>query len=562
MAIDTTVKGKDFIRQSILSDLSEGKNESRVFTRFPPEPNGYLHIGHAQSICLNYGIASEFQGRCYLRFDDTNPTKESENYVDAIKQDVLWLGFNWEKYLTHASDYFEDFYNCAMQLIEDGNAYIDSQTADEIKSSRGTLNAPGAESPYRNRSVAENQGLFERMRSGEFEEGEHVLRAKIDMSAANINLRDPVLYRILHAEHQRTAGQWCIYPLYDFAHTISDAIEGITHSLCTLEFEDHRPLYEWILDHLDLPHRPRQIEFSRLNLEHTITSKRKLSELVEKGLVKGWNDPRMPTISGMRRRGYPASAIRDFCKRVGVTKKEKSIQIAQLENSVRQELDNNSPRAMAVIKPLKVVIDNYPEDRIESLEANNHPKNKDMGTRTLPFSKEIYIEENDFMEDPPAKFFRLKPGGEVRLRFGYIIKCEEVIKDSNGDILEIHCSYDPDTKSGSGTAKRKVKGTIHWVSAKQCVFATLHLYATLLSEANPQSISDISEESLTVVENAALEESLVHALPGDRFQFERTGYFVVDENSVQDGQLIFNRTVTLRDTWAKMKNTLVDKKLN
>ena len=555
MTIDAAAKGKDFIRQSILLDLSEGKNESRVFTRFPPEPNGYLHIGHAQSICLNYGIANEFQGRCYLRFDDTNPTKESESYVDAIKQDVLWLGFDWEKNLTHASDYFEDFYNCAVQLIEDENAYIDSQTADEIKSSRGTLNAPGMASPYRNRSVAENLGLFERMRSGEFENGEHVLRAKIDMSAANINMRDPVLYRILHTEHQRTADHWCIYPLYDFAHTISDAIEGITHSLCTLEFEDHRPLYEWILDHLYLPYRPRQIEFSRLNLEHTITSKRKLSELVEKDLVAGWNDPRMPTISGMRRRGYPASAIRDFCSRVGVTKKEKSIQIAQLENSVRQELDNNSPRAMAVIKPLKVIIDNYPEDQIESLTANNHPKNQDMGTRTLPFSKEIYIEENDFMEDPPAKFFRLKPGGEVRLRFGYIIKCEEVVKDSNGNILEIHCSYDPDTKSGSGTVKRKIKGTIHWVSARKCIFATLHLYETLLSAAEPNSISDINKESLTVVKNAALEANLVHASPGNQFQFERTGYFVVDENSVKDEKLIFNRIVTLRDSWAKIKRT-------
>ena len=555
MTIDATAKGKDFIRQSILSDLSEGRNESRVFTRFPPEPNGYLHIGHAQSICLNYGIASEFQGRCYLRFDDTNPTKESENYVDAIKKDVLWLGFNWEKYLTHASDYFENIYNCAVQLIEDENAYIDSQTADEIKSSRGTLNAPGIESPYRTRSVAENLGLFERMRSGEFENGEHVLRAKIDMNAANINMRDPVLYRILHAEHQRTADHWCIYPLYDFAHTISDAIEGITHSLCTLEFEDHRPLYEWILDHLNLQHRPRQIEFSRLNLEHTITSKRKLSEFVEKGLVEGWNDPRMPTISGMRRRGYPASAIRVFCSRVGVTKKEKSIQIAQLEHCVRQELDNNSPRAMAVIKPLKVVIDNYPEDQIESLTASNHPKDQDMGTRTLPFSKEIFIEENDFMEDPPEKFFRLKPGGEVRLRFGYIIKCEEVIKDTDGNILEIHCSYDPDTKSGSGTSTRKVKGTIHWVSAKQCISATLNLYETLSSAAEPKSIADINEESLSVVENAALEANLEHASPGDQFQFERTGYFVVDENSVQDEKLVFNRVVTLRDSWAKMKQT-------
>lgn len=560
MAIDSKARGKDFIRQNILSDLAKSKNESRVFTRFPPEPNGYLHIGHAQSICLNYGIANEFEGRCYLRFDDTNPTKESENYVDAIKQDILWLGFNWEKNLTHASDYFEDFYNCALQLIEDENAYIDSQTAEEIKNSRGTLNTSGTESPYRNRSVAENLGLFERMRNGEFENGEHVLRAKIDMSAANINLRDPVLYRILNIEHQNTGSHWCIYPLYDFAHTISDAIEGITHSLCTLEFEDHRPLYEWILDHLTLPYRPRQIEFSRLNLEHTITSKRKLSELVDKGLVEGWNDPRMPTISGMRRRGYPASAIRDFCSRVGVTKKEKSIQIALLENSVRQELDTSSPRAMAVIKPLKVIIDNYPEDQIESLVAANHPKNQGMGTRRIPFSKEIYIEETDFMENPSAKFFRLKPGGEVRLRFGYIIKCEEVVKDSNGDILKIHCSYDPDTKSGSGISTRKVKGTIHWVSAQQCIYATLHLYETLMSEANPNSIADINAESLTVIENAALEESLMHVSPGDRFQFERSGYFVVDKNSVQTEKLIFNRIVTLRDSWAKIKNVSVSKK--
>ena len=560
MAIDSKARGKDFIRQNILSDLAKSKNESRVFTRFPPEPNGYLHIGHAQSICLNYGIANEFEGRCYLRFDDTNPTKESENYVDAIKQDILWLGFNWEKNLTHASDYFEDFYNCALQLIEDENAYIDSQTAEEIKNSRGTLNTSGTESPYRNRSVAENLGLFERMRNGEFENGEHVLRAKIDMSAANINLRDPVLYRILNIEHQNTGSHWCIYPLYDFAHTISDAIEGITHSLCTLEFEDHRPLYDWILDHLTLPYRPRQIEFSRLNLEHTITSKRKLSELVDKGLVEGWNDPRMPTISGMRRRGYPASAIRDFCSRVGVTKKEKSIQIALLENSVRQELDTSSPRAMAVIKPLKVIIDNYPEDQIETLVAANHPKNQGMGTRRIPFSKEIYIEETDFMENPSAKFFRLKPGGEVRLRFGYIIKCEEVVKDSNGDILKIHCSYDPDTKSGSGISTRKVKGTIHWVSAQQCIYATLHLYETLMSEANPNSIADINAESLTVIENAALEESLMHVSPGDRFQFERSGYFVVDKNSVQTEKLIFNRIVTLRDSWAKIKNVSVSKK--
>ena len=560
MAIDSKARGKDFIRQNILSDLAKSKNESRVFTRFPPEPNGYLHIGHAQSICLNYGIANEFEGRCYLRFDDTNPTKESENYVDAIKQDILWLGFNWEKNLTHASDYFEDFYNCALQLIEDENAYIDSQTAEEIKNSRGTLNTSGTESPYRNRSVAENLGLFERMRNGEFENGEHVLRAKIDMSAANINLRDPVLYRILNIEHQNTGSHWCIYPLYDFAHTISDAIEGITHSLCTLEFEDHRPLYELILDHLTLPYRPRQIEFSRLNLEHTITSKRKLSELVDKGLVEGWNDPRMPTISGMRRRGYPASAIRDFCSRVGVTKKEKSIQIALLENAVRQELDTSSPRAMAVIKPLKVIIDNYPEDQIETLVAANHPKNQGMGTRRIPFSKEIYIEETDFMENPSAKFFRLKPGGEVRLRFGYIIKCEEVVKDSNGDILKIHCSYDPDTKSGSGISTRKVKGTIHWVSAQQCIYATLHLYETLMSEANPNSIADINAESLTVIENAALEESLMHVSPGDRFQFERSGYFVVDKNSVQTEKLIFNRIVTLRDSWAKIKNVSVNKK--
>ena len=555
MTTDLKIEGKDFIRQIIHSDLANGKNDGKVCTRFPPEPNGFLHIGHALSICLNFGIAEEFDGQCYLRFDDTNPAKENEDFVTAIKENVAWLGFDWDGRLTHASDYFDDFYDYALQLIENGQAFVDSQNAVEIRKARGTLNIPGSNSPYRDRSVAENAGLFERMKNGEFENGEHVLRAKIDMTAPNINLRDPVIFRILHLKHQRTGQDWCIYPMYDFAHTLSDAIEGITHSLCTLEFEDHRPLYEWFLDHLTVPHRPRQIEFSRLNIEHTITSKRKLATLVEDKTVSGWDDPRMPTLSGMRKRGYPAVAIKTFCNKVGVTKKDKSIQMALLESCVREQLDEDSPRVMAVINPLKVVIENYPEDKTESLEAPNHPKQPEMGTRNMLFSKELFIEHDDFMEDPPSKFFRLQPGGEVRLRFAYIIKCNKIIKDSSGVIKEIHCSYDPNTKSGSTTSNKKVKGTIHWVSAKNSINATINLYENLYSDPHPESSSDLNKNSLTVIENAIIEDSFSKAKPGDRFQFERTGYFVINECGKDGDTMSFNRIVTLRDTWSKITKT-------
>ena len=545
-------KSKNFIRHIIDADLKQGKNDSKVCTRFPPEPNGFLHIGHAQSICLNFGIAKEFNGKCYLRFDDTNPAKEKEDFVTAIKEDIDWLGFEYEESLTYASDYFEDFYQYAMQLIADGNAYVDSQNSDEIKNTRGTLSEPGIESAYRNRSINENEGLFERMRSGEFENGENVLRAKIDMASPNINLRDPIIYRILHIEHQRTGNDWCIYPMYDFAHTLSDAIEGITHSLCTLEFEDHRPLYEWFLDQLELPSQPRQIEFSRLNIEHTLTSKRKLATLVSNETVTGWDDPRMPTLSGMRKRGYTASSIRDFCSRVGITKKDKSIQMALLENSVREDLDINSPRRMAVIEPLKIIIKNYDSDEVEYVDAVNHPKNPEMGKRKMAFGKELYIERTDFMEDPPSKFFRLKPGGEVRLRFAYIIKCEEVIKDEAGNILEIHCTYDADTKSGTGKSEKKVKGTIHWVSAKENRPASVNLFETLFNHSEPESEADINPNSLTVCRNAIVEKSIDEANSGDRFQFERSGYFIFEQKT-DDGLMQFNRIITLRDSWAKIK---------
>ncbi len=543
--------GKDFIRQIIRNDVDTGKNDARVCTRFPPEPNGYLHIGHALSICLNFGVAKDFNGNCFLRFDDTNPAKETEDFAAAIIKDVSWLGFDWGNRLTHASDYFEEIYNCAIELIEDGNAYVDSQTAEEIKNTRGTLNEPGTNSPYRSRSVAENIGLFERMRAGEFENGENVLRAKIDMGSPNINLRDPILYRILHLEHQRTGNEWCIYPMYDFAHTLSDAIEGTTHSLCTLEFEDHRPLYEWFLEHLDLPNQPRQIEFSRLNLEHTITSKRKLGELVEKNIVNGWNDPRMPTLSGMKKRGYPASAIRDFCDRVGITKKDKSIEMALLENSVREELDSSAPRAMAVLNPLKITIENYPEGSSEQIEAKNHPKDSEMGHRTMHFGREIFIERDDFMEEPSEKYYRLKPGGEVRLRFAYIIQCNEVIKDKDGNITELICSYDPDTKSGTGSSTKKVKSAIHWVSASEHIKAQVNLYETLFSKAQPTSEADINPNSLKILEGVVIESSVAKAKTKERFQFERNGYFILDSN---DEIRVFNRIITLKDTWAKIKN--------
>lgn len=552
MSIDSKNKGKDFIRHIIDADLEQNKNNSRVCTRFPPEPNGFLHIGHAQSICLNFGIAKEYNGKCYLRFDDTNPAKEKEDYVRAIKEDIDWLGFNHDDCLTYASDYFEEFYQYAMQLIADGKAYVDSQHSDDIKNTRGTLSTPGIDSPYRERSISENEGLFERMRSGEFENGENVLRAKIDMSSPNMNLRDPIIYRILHLEHQRTGNQWCIYPMYDFAHTLSDAIEGITHSLCTLEFEDHRPLYEWFLDQLVLPSQPRQIEFSRLNIEHTITSKRKLAKLVSDNTVNGWDDPRMPTISGMRNRGYTPSSIKDFCKRVGITKKDKSIQMALLENSVREDLDVNTHRRMAVLDPLKIVIRNYDSNKVELLEAVNHPKNPDMGKREMAFGKEIYIERTDFMEDPPSKFFRLKPGGEVRLRFAYIIKCEEIIKDASGNITEVHCSYDPDTKSGTGTSEKKVKGTIHWVSAKENQPAQVNLFEALFNSPEPEIETDLNPHSLITCKNAVIEKCINEANCGDSFQFERNGYFVLAQNE-DDGNLHFNRIITLRDSWKKIK---------
>ena len=549
MATKTT--GKDFIRQIIRNDLELGKNAGRICTRFPPEPNGYLHIGHALSICLNFGVAEDFDGECFLRFDDTNPAKETTDFVEAITKDVAWLGFDWGDRLTHASDYFDDIYDYAIELIEDGHAYVDSQSGDEIKQTRGTLNEPGTDSPYRNRSVAENTGLFERMRSGEFDNGENVLRAKIDMGSPNINLRDPIIYRILHLEHQRTGNKWCIYPMYDFAHTLSDAIEGTTHSLCTLEFEDHRPLYEWFLDHLNLPNRPRQIEFSRLNLEHTITSKRKLATLVEKNIVDGWDDPRMPTLSGMRKRGYPASTIQDFCQRVGITKKDKSIEMALLENSVRERLNNDSPRIMAVLNPLKVTIENYPDGVTEELDAKNHPKNPDMGNRSMIFNKEIFIERDDFMEHPSEQFYRLKPGGEVRLRFAYIIECKDIIKDDKGNIIELICTYDPETKSGSGTSTKKVKSAIHWVSANNAIKARVNLYNALFSVAQPGGEEDLNPHSLEIIE-ALIEASVSTAVVGDRFQFERNGYFILDADS-DDGK-IFNRIITLRDTWAKIKN--------
>ncbi len=544
-------RGKDFIRQMIHHDIDSGINDGRLATRFPPEPNGYLHIGHALSICINFGIAKEFDAPCYLRFDDTNPAKESEEYVNSIMEDVKWLGFDWGNNLAHASDYFGSIHELALELIEKDLAYVDSQTSEELKNTRGTLNTPGTKSPYRDRSIAENLGLFEKMKNGEFENGEHVLRAKIDMSSPNINLRDPIIYRILHMDHQKTGGEWCIYPMYDFAHTLSDALEGTTHSLCTLEFEDHRPLYEWFLDNLSLPTKPRQIEFSRLNVEHTITSKRKLAELIDSGHVEGWDDPRMPTISGLRKRGYPASAIREFCRRVGITKKDKSIEMSLLESTVREQLDASCNRAMAILKPLKITIKNYPEGETEILEAKNHPKNEEMGSRELPFSQNILIEKDDFMENPDKDFFRLSPGSEVRLRYAYIIKCEEVIKNENNEIVELICSYDPDTKSGSGTSTKKVKSAIHWVSENHSIGGKVNLFETLYTDQNPKSDSPLNPDSIIELDQPAYEQSLSKAKIGSRFQFERNGYFIVDQ--IEGDELIFNRIVTLKDTWAKIQ---------
>lgn len=546
---------RDFIRQIIHDDLDSGKHDE-IVTRFPPEPNGYLHVGHVMSICLNFGVAEETSGKTYLRFDDTNPGKEREEYVHAIERDVRWLGFDWQDRLTHASDYFEQLFESAEKLIEMGAAYVDSLSADEIRDCRGTLTEPGKNSPYRDRTVDESLDLFRRMRAGEFADGEHVLRAKIDMASPNMNMRDPALYRIRHIDHQRSGDQWCIYPMYDFAHTLSDAFEGITHSLCTLEFEDHRPLYDWFLDKLQPARRPRQIEFSRLNLAYTITSKRKLNALIEGGVVVGWDDPRMPTIAGMRRRGYPAAAIRDFVTRAGVTKKDKMIEMGVLENCVREELGDVAERRMAVMRPLKVVLENYPDGQVDMMQALNHPNRPELGTREIPFSRELWIEQDDFLIDAPRKFFRLKPGGEVRLRFGYIICCNEVIKNDAGEVVELRCTYDPDTRSGTGTSDRKVKGTIHWVCAAQAVPASVRLYDRLFTVPDPSTADDlmkvVNPDSLETVE-AMLEPSLRNLEDGQAVQFERLGYFCTDSEEHTADAPVINRIVTLRDSWAKIE---------
>ncbi len=549
---------RDFIRQIIHDDLESGKH-AEIVTRFPPEPNGYLHVGHVMSICLNFGVAEETGGKTFLRFDDTNPGKEREEFVQAIERDVHWLGFGWDDRLSHASDYFDQLYAFAESLIELGVAYVDSLSADEIREYRGTLTAPGKNSPHRDRSVQENLDLFRRMRDGEFADGEHVLRAKIDMASPNMNLRDPALYRIRHIKHQHTGENWCIYPMYDFAHTMSDAIEQVTHSLCTLEFEDHRPLYDWFLDQLKPEHRPRQIEFSRLNLAYTITSKRKLNALIEASVVSGWDDPRMPTIAGMRRRGYPATALRAFVKRGGVTKKDKLIEMGVLENSIREELGESAPRRMGVLRPLKVVLSNYPEGQVEMMQALNHPNRPELGTRDMPFSRELFIEQDDFLEDAPRKFFRLKPGGEVRLRFGYIIRCDEVIKNDAGEVVELHCSYDPDTRSGTGTSDRKVKGTIHWVSAEHARPTEVRLYDRLFTIPDPNTAADIMDvlnaDSFEAV-TAMLEPSLAELADGEAVQFERLGYFCLDS---VDAPAI-NRIVTLRDSWAKIEKQAMNQR--
>ena len=553
---------RDFIRQIIHDDLESGKHDE-IVTRFPPEPNGYLHIGHVMSICLNFGVGKENDGRTFLRYDDTNPGKEKAEYVHAIERDVHWLGFDWGDRLTHASDYFDKLYASAERLIEMGVAYVDDLSAEEIREYRGTLTEAGRNSPYRDRSVEENLDLFRRMRAGEFEDGTHVLRAKIDMASPNMNMRDPTLYRIRHISHQRTGDKWCIYPMYDFAHGLSDAYEGITHSLCTLEFEDHRPLYDWFLDQLEPEHRPRQIEFSRLNLAYTITSKRKLNMLIENAVVGGWDDPRMPTIAGMRRRGYPAAALRDFVRRGGVTKKDKLIEMAVLENSVREELGDSAERRMAVLRPLKVVLSNYPEGQVEMMEALNHPGRPDLGTREMPFSRELWIEQDDFLEEAPRKFFRLKPGGEVRLRFGYIIRCDDVVKNEAGEVVELHCSYDPDTRSGSGSSDRKVKGTIHWVSAQHAVPASVRLYDRLFTVPDPNAVDDFMEvlnpDSLETVE-ALLEPALKDLDADTAVQFERLGYFCRDSADDAPDAPVFNRIVTLRDSWAKIEKAAMGTK--
>jgi glutaminyl-tRNA synthetase len=545
--------GRDFIRDIIEGDLA-AKRHTTVVTRFPPEPNGYLHIGHAKSICLNFGVAQEFGGRCHLRFDDTNPTKEEQEYIDAIEDDVRWLGFDWGTHLYHASDYFEQLYQWAEHLIRTGKAYVDDQSQEEMRLARGTLTEPGRNSPWRERSVEENLDLFRRMRAGEFPNGARVLRAKIDMASGNINLRDPVLYRILHASHPRTGTAWSIYPSYDFAHGQSDAIERVTHSLCTLEFEDHRPLYDWFLEHLPVPSRPRQYEFARLNLTHTVLSKRVLTELVRGGHVKGWDDPRMPTLAGLRRRGVPPQAVRDFVKRVGVAKANSVVDIAMFDFSVREVLNKTALRRMAVLRPLKVVIENYPEGQSEELEAVNHPDDPAAGTRRLRFGRELYIERDDFMENPPKKFYRLSPGREVRLRYAYFITCREVVKNRAGEVVELRCSYDPETRGGNAPDGRKVQATLHWVSAADAVPAEVRLYNQLFARPDPNPadfIADLNPDSLEVLTGCKLEPELAAANTDDPVQFERQGYFCRDPDSTP-AHLVFNRTVGLRDTWARV----------
>ena len=552
----------DFVRAIVAEDNRTGKYDGRVCTRFPPEPNGYLHIGHAKSICLNFGIAAENPGgTCNLRFDDTNPTKEEEEYVRSIIEDVRWLGWDWGEGLLYGSDYFQQMYDYAVQLIKAGKAYVCDLTAEQTREYRGTLTEPGRDSPYRDRSIDENLDLFERMKAGEFPDGSRTLRAKIDMASNNLNLRDPVMYRILHATHHRTGNDWCIYPMYDWAHGLEDSIEGITHSICTLEFENHRPLYDWFLDELGIYH-PQQIEFARLNVTYTVMSKRRLLTLVQKELVNGWDDPRMPTISGMRRRGYSPEAIRDFCKTVGVAKFNGTIDIALLEHCVRKDLNQHSPRVMGVLRPLKVVITNYPEGQTEELDAVNNPEDPNAGTRKVPFARELYIEREDFMEDPPKKFFRLAPGREVRLRYAYFVTCTDVIKDADGEIVELHCTYDPETRGGDSPDGRKVKATLHWVSAAHAVSAEVRLYDHLFTKQDPSDVpegedftANLNPASLEILPDCRVEPGLADAAPGDRFQFERLGYFCVDPDTSGGENMVFNRTVSLRDTWAKIQKS-------
>ena len=563
MSVEETPKSSNFIRDIIDADLESGKH-SEIVTRFPPEPNGYLHVGHAKSICLNFGLARDYNGRCHLRFDDTNPTKEEQEYIDAIKEDVKWLGFDWGKYEYYASNYFDQLFDWAVLLIKAGKAYVDDQTADEIRTSRGTLTEPGKNSPWRGRSVEENLDLFNRMKNGEFKNGERVLRARIDMAAPNINMRDPVLYRILHAEHPRTGDKWCIYPMYDFTHGQSDAIEYISHSICTLEFQDHRPLYEWFIETLPVPARPHQYEFARLNLTYTVMSKRKLLRLVQEKKVLGWNDPRMPTISGMRRRGYPAAALRDFCDRIGVAKANSTVEFALLENCVRDDLNRNAHRFMAVLRPIKLVITNYPADLVEVFDADNNPEDPTAGTRKVAFTRELYIESEDFMEDPPKKYFRLSPGAEVRLKHAYYVTCKDVIKDAAGNVVELHCEYDPASRGGSSPDGRRIKGTLHWVSATLGRKAEIRIYDHLFNQENPDKVEEgedfinrMNPNSLEVLADSYVEPALADVSVGSPLQFIRLGYFCMDQDSTGD-HLVFNRTVSLKDGWAKIQKNQPD----